>query len=483
MEKTKETGFWLIIASVFFGNFVALLNSGTVTVALPFIMKELNADVNTAQWIVTGFMLAMGTVAPLVGYLGEKYSYKRLYIGCLLGLMVSSILCGVSTSIGTLILFRILQGIFSGAILPTTMTIIYQAVKKEKQAFGISLWSVASMFAPAVGPTVGGLLTEYYGWKALFFMNIPMTLVAIVISAFCLPLMRSEKSSSLDIPGLITVISGSLSLMMYFSKGGESGWFAGPNLLWLALGVISILLFIWRELTAKQPLLNIRVFKNSAFTFGTVVSCIMNIGLYAGAFLVPLFMENTLGSTSLTVGIAMFPGTVLMIVASLMAGRLQDKVRPVWFLLTGIILLGIATWAFSHLQVTTTYLFIVCWMIFRYIGLGLASPSITILSMSTVTKQDIGYASAISNWLRSVVASLAIGVFSSVYSARTKFHLANLGASAAKGLKGSIQQTATVMGMNDTFVIATFIIIVAIPFVLILGSRHRSAARRESVRG
>ncbi|CAM3313327.1 MDR family MFS transporter [Paenibacillus lupini] len=471
--KQGNTRFWFVILAIFFGNFSSILNSGTVAVALPFIMKDLHADLNDTQWVTTGFMLAMGSIAPIVGYVGDKISYKRLYMFSLVGFLFTSILCGFSWNIGSLIFFRILQGLFCGAILPATLTIVYQAVPAEKQALGISLWSVASMFAPAIGPTLGGLLTEYYGWKAIFFMNIPLAILAIILAARYLPMQQVKKSGSLDYVGLITVVIGSTSLMMYFTQGNKIGWGSGLGLMWISLGVISIAGFIWRELTAQSPLLNLRIFKYTTFTFGIIVNCIMTIGLYAGAFLLPIFMENALGSSSLTVGLAMLPGALLMICASLLSGRLHGKINPVYPLLGGVILLVIATLAFSHLSMTTSYTFIIGWMICRYVGLGFSSPNIMTLSMSAIPRESTGHASAITNWLRQVIASLAIGIFSTIYSVKTQSHLTQL--SAGGSVKASLQEAASVLAMNDTFMVACIVTIVAIPFIFILSSRSKPA--------
>ncbi|GLX69911.1 MFS transporter [Paenibacillus glycanilyticus] len=436
------------------------------------MMKDLHADLNDTQWVTTGFMLAMGSIAPIVGYLGDKISYKRLYMYALVGFLICSVLCGCSWNIGSLIFFRILQGLFCGAILPATLTIVYQAVPAEKQALGISLWSVASMFAPAIGPTLGGLLTEYYGWKAIFFMNIPLAILAIVLASRYLPMQQVKKGGTLDYAGLITVVTGSTSLMMYFTQGNKIGWFSGWGWTWISLGVISIAVFIWRELTATTPLLNLRVFQYATFTWGIIVNCILTIGLYAGAFLLPIYMENALGSSSLTVGLMMLPGALLMIVASLLSGRLHGKIRPEYPLLGGAFLLIIATWAFSRLSLTTSYAFIIGWMICRYVGLGFSSPNIMTLSMSAVPKESTGHASAITNWLRQVIASFAIGIFSSIYSVRTQSHLTEL---SAKGeVKTSLRETASVLAMNDTFIAACIVTVLAIPFIVILSSRSRS---------
>ncbi|MFY4776556.1 MDR family MFS transporter [Metabacillus sp. RGM 3146] len=467
MNREKNS-FAFVILAIFLGNFIAQLNSGTVNVALPSIMHDLHSDINSVQWIITGFLLAIGTIAPVSGYLGNKAGNKRLYVSALVGLTIFSALCCISWNIGSLIAFRILQGMCSGLIQVSTMTIIYQSVQKEKQAMAVSLWTISIMVAPAIGPTIGGLITSYWGWKTLFLSNVPIGIIAVLCAVIFLPGRRESKAIQLDKTGLITVVIGNVSLLMYFTKGASLGWLSLPALGILFLGIGGIAGFIWRELSAKEPLLNIRVLKYPKYALGTICSCLISIGLYSSVFLIPLFMEEAQGQTSFTVGLVMLPGALMMIVVTMITGRLQAKIDPAWFALLGAVLLSAATWEFSHLTKVSSAAFVTVWMIVRYIGVGLAMSPVTGIAMSVIPKEYVGHASAISNWLRQAVSALSIAIFSSILAVRTEAHLSKLSSSK---IGEDLKQSAFLFASNDTFLVATIVLIMTIPLALILKKR------------
>ncbi|MFJ8260451.1 DHA2 family efflux MFS transporter permease subunit [Rummeliibacillus sp. NPDC094406] len=470
VKKERDTYLFIILA-IFLGNFLAFINSGTVNVAIPSIMRELHSNLNSVQWIVTGFMLAIGTIAPVVGYLGNKFGYKQLYVFALIGLTVSSALCGLAENIVTLIIFRILQGICSGLIQISTMTIIYQSVKKEKQAMAISLWTISIMVAPAIGPTLGGLLTNAFGWKALFFSCVPVGIIATLCAIFFIPSSKKGSTVSLDIVGLITVVIGNVSLLMYFTKGSELGWFSVSAIALLLVGIMGIVIFIWRELTAKEPLLNISVLKYPKFMIGTLLNCLISIGLYSSVYLIPLFMEEALGASSFMSGLVMLPGALSMIVVTMIIGKLNNKFDLAWFVIVGAILLSIATWEFSQLNMNSSVLSIILIMIVRYVGVGFATSPITNISMSVIPPEQIGHATSIANWLRQAVAALSIAVFSSILAVRTQTHISEL-----KGEKigEALKQGAFLLASNDTFFVAFVILVLSIPLSFLMLNRKQS---------
>lgn len=471
-SKKQKDGFAFIMLAVFLGNFLAFVNSGTVNIALPSIMKDLHTNINSVQWIVTGFMLAIGTIAPVVGFLGAKAGYKKLYLAALIGLTIASTLCGISWNIGSLIAFRVIQGLCAGMIQISTMTIIYQSVPKEKQSMAISLWTVSVMVAPAIGPTLGGLMTNAWGWEALFYANVPVGIIAILSAALCLPDRKGSAGVTLDAWGLITVVVGNVSLLMYFTKGSDLGWFSAPSLALLLAGLAGIAAFIWRELTVKEPLLNIRVFQYPKYAMGTMLNCLISVGLYSSVFLIPLFLEEAQGASSFTSGLIMLPGAIIMILVTMATGKLYGKFDPVWFVLAGVLLLCIASWEFSRLTMHSSIGYVMIWMILRYIGVGLATSPVTNISMSHIPAEHVGSATSISNWLRQAVAALAIAIFSSILAVRTGAHLAELrGEKVGEALK----QAAFLYGSNDTFLAATAVLIFAVPLSLLLRKRKANA--------
>ncbi len=458
-SQKAESTFWTILVAVFFGNFMASLSTTTINVALPIFMDDFGASLNTVQWMLSGFMMATGIIAPVIGFMGDKWSYKKLYVIALSGFTLASLLCTFAWSIESLIAFRILQGLFSGIIMPTTMTIIYQTITKSKQAVAVSFWSVSAMLAPALGPTIGGWLAEIYGWKSLFIMNIPIGIIAVIVAARYIPNYRLSTGIKLDWIGFGAVLVGTSALLVAFSEAHNWGWAGWQTLGMIAAGILVLVFFVRRTLRVSNPLLNLRVLKIPRFTYGLILNCCITISLYAGTLLVPIFMQNIKGESSFTTGMAMLPGTLAMVLISLAAGKLYSKVGPSRLILVGLILMGIATWELSHANVATSALFITVWVAIRYMGIGFSNMPVTNAAMSAVPSVNSGHASAVMNWIRQGTSALSISLFSSILSAQT---IAHLGA-------GNVSKTVALsLSVQDVFHLGTIIIIVSLPLTLLL---------------
>jgi EmrB/QacA subfamily drug resistance transporter len=471
-SNSNTPPFWSIIAAIFFGNFMAVLSTTTINVALPVFMDDFQAPLHTVQWMISGFMLATGVIAPVIGFLGDKLSYKRLYIGALVGFTLTSALCMFAWNVESLIAFRIIQGLFSGIIMPTTMTIIYQVIPKEKQALGISLWSASAMLAPAFGPTIGGWLTEYWDWKALFALNIPVGLIAIAAAARNIPYYRLSRGVTLDVPGFVSVILGTSSLLTVFSQSGSWGWTSWKTLTLLGAGLLLITYFIVRSLKVKQPLLQLRLFRIPRFTYSLILNCIITISLYAGTFLVPIYMQKIQHSTTLHTGLVMLPGTLAMALFSFGVGKVYNKVGPFRLILSGAVLMVISTWALSRLDLASGTFFIAAWIAVRYIGIALSNMPVTNAGMSSVPSELSGQASALMNWIRQGLAALSVSIFSSILTTRTSTHLSKAGATDSKAAVWALS-----VSIQEVFLISALLVVVALPLTLAL--RHKKVPTQE----
>ncbi|WP_135557660.1 MDR family MFS transporter [Paenibacillus cymbidii] len=468
MEKDTATApFWHVMFAVFFGNFMAILSSTTINVALPVFMDDFHADIATVQWMMSGFMLSMGVIAPVIGFIGDRISYKRLYVWALAGFTVVSALCMLAWNIESLIAFRILQGLFSGIIMPTTLTIIYQVIPKERQSFGVSLWSVSAMLAPAFGPTIGGWLTEYFGWESLFALGVPIGVIAVAVALRYIPFYRLGKGLTLDVPGLLAVIVGTASLLTAFSESSNWGWTSWETLSLTAVGVLVVVYFVLRTLRVSNPLLNLRLFATSRFTYGLIVNCTITISLYAGTFLVPVYMQNVLMSSSLHTALVMLPGTIAMALLAPVVGKLYDKLGPFRLVLAGVVLLCASTWMLSRLNLVSSTTFIVVWIAVRYIGVALSNMPVTNTAMKAVPSQLSGQASALLNWIRQGTAALSVSIFSTLLTSRTADHAKHAPAPTSHA-------TPLSLGIHDIFVIGTVLVALTLPLTLLLRQRSGS---------
>ncbi|MBP1995075.1 MDR family MFS transporter [Paenibacillus eucommiae] len=478
-RSSSNSSFWLIIMAIFFGNFMSILSSTTINVAFPIFMTDFHAEISTVQWLITGFLLATGVVAPTVGYFGDKWSYKRLYVFALSGFTLFSGLCVIAWNIESLIVFRILQGVFSGLIIPTTMTMIYQFIEKDKQAFALSLWSLSSMLAPAFGPTLGGWLTEYFGWRSLFILNLPIGLIAIAVALKCIPFQRISQSKIFDLRGFITVLVSSSSLILAFSQGNSWGWTSGKTLMFLAAGMLALVYFIRRELSVKEPLLNLRVFQKKRYTYSLIVNCIITASLYSGTFLIPIYLQDIQHSTALDTALVLLPGSLVMALLSPVVGKLYTRVGPFWLILSGIMLLVISTWELSHITLVATHLYVAAWMTFRYVGIALAFMPVTNAGMSAIPKENSGHASSVMNWVRQATGALSIGIFSSVLAARSLTHQKELSEGSA-AVTQLVKSQGMILGVQDVFMIATIICVLAVPLTFLL-RESRKEVRKEVI--
>jgi EmrB/QacA subfamily drug resistance transporter len=472
-EEVQKVRFWPIMVAIFIGSFLCVLASATINLALEILTDHFDTTLSSVQWTLTGFMLAMGTTAPIAGYLGERFSYKRLYLFSLIGFTLASVLCATAWSEGSLIAFRVLQGAFSGLIIPATMSIIYQVIPRERQAMAVAFWGLSAMLAPAFGPTISGWILENLNWHWLFWMNIPIGLIAIWFVYAYIPFYRLNVPKSFDGLGFLTVVVSSSSLLLALGQGHSWGWGSWKIISLFALGVVSLLLFIWRELTAETPLLNLRVFKNRRFTLNAIISNIITISLYSGTLLTPVFLQRIQHVSAMDTGMILLPASLAMALLMPVVGKLYGVIGPRWLMSGGIALLTIGTLALSWLSIDVSHAYVIWWMIVRNIGIALVVMPSSNAAMEQIPAELSGHASAITNWTRNVFGSFAIAIFTTMLASRSITHATDF-MKAGDVDKLHIEMMSFTMSVNDVYVVATLVAVVALPLSLFVGKIKRT---------
>ncbi|QHW34090.1 DHA2 family efflux MFS transporter permease subunit [Paenibacillus rhizovicinus] len=465
--------FWPIMTAIFFGAFLSILGISTINVALTIFMQDFHASLSTVQWTLTGFMLSLGTIAPLTGYLGSKFGYKNVYLFAMAGFVGLSVLCGFAWNIESLIVFRIVQGLFTGLILPATMTIIFQVIPRDKQPFAVSIWGLSAMLAPAFGPTISGWLIQQFSWEWLFFINVPIGILAIVFIMIMIPSYRIGQPSSLDKLGLITVMVSSASLLVALSQGRLWGWESGKTLGLFGIGLLFLIWFIAHELRTKDPLLNLRVFGNYRFSITLVANTIITISLYSGTLLVPLFLQNVQQMSAMDTGLILLPSSLVMALAMPIAGKIYPKVGAKWMTIAGLLLIIFGSYEMTQLHSDSTHFYIIMWMAVRNLGVSLAAAATSTAGMEEIGPTMVGHASSVTNWVRNVGGSFAIALFTSLLASHTLTHATDLTQSGQENVK-LIPLLSFTMSVNDVFVIATCIAVAAIPFTLLIRKKMKA---------
>ncbi len=488
----QRTTHWLApVLVALIGAFMSILDSSIVNVAIPTIMHVFNASTSSVQWVSTIYMLALGVVVPFSGWLGDRLGFKRLYMLSMGVFVVGSLLCGVAWDLNSLIFARVIQAVGGGMIMPTTMAMIFRMVPKDKFGSGMGIFGIALLMAPAIGPTLGGYLVEYVNWRWIFTINLPIGVIGILLSIFVLPEFQSAHPGRLDIWGGLTSAGGLFCLLLALTKGADWGWGSEATVLLFVVSFFLLLLFIILELTAENPLLDLRVFTYRSFTMANLMVVVTTIVMFSGLFFLPLFLQSFRGLGAMETGILMLPGALVSGLMMPVVGKLFDKIGPRPLALTGIVLLTATTLIFHNLNLATATGTVMFWMILRGFVMPLANMPAQTAAMVDIPTELIGRASAITNIINRVAASFGIAVLTSILTTRQALHgswlawtvnpanpgvtsvLSKAGAlmgGGARGrgialayINGMVAKTSYVNAMDDVFIITA--IIAALAFV------------------
>lgn len=469
LNKDKSN-YVLLMAALLVGAFLNYLSTSTINIALPSLMIHFNTTLDTLKWSMTGFMLATGISAPITCYLGEKFSYKRTYLVAIIGFTLCSIFCAFSWNVQSFISFRIIQGAFSGIVIPSTMSIIFQVIPNKKQAFSMSLWSLSASLAPAFGPTISGFLIQNFNWRAIFIINIPIGIITALLIIKAVPYYKLNPPKGFDLSGFLTCVTASILLLTTFSNAAQWGWLSYKTILLLATGMIVLALFIFRELSAKNPILNLRVFKSKGFTLSVIVRSIITMGIYAGALLTPLFLLNAQHVSTLTAGLILLPASLIMAISTLIVGKLYNHLDPRILVVFGVLSMTFGSFLLSRSTLESSFTYTVVSMSLRNFGIALSLSPVTLMGMASLDTKETGTGSSINNWVAQSVGCLSLGIFTSLLTSKTKQHaidFANTGAALEMG-KDLVISKSFVMGVNDVYFISTIIILMALPFCFLL---------------
>lgn len=428
MDNQYLTGMnkWLALIVVVFGTFMAILDSSIVNIAIPKMMAVFGVTTDEIKWVLTAYMLAMGAVIPLTGYLGDRFGTKKVYIWSLILFTTGSALCGFAWSNSSMVAARIIQAIGGGMIMPTSMAIIYQIVAPNERGTALGIWGIAAMAAPAIGPTLSGYIVEHLNWRLIFTVNIPVGIVAVVLAIILLKEYPKKPTHKFDLLGFISIASGLSCIMYVLGEGSAIDWNDFTTVFLLIFGVFALILFVVNELTHDEPLLDLRILKIWPFSLSIILSSLMSMGMFGGVYLLPLFLQNLQGYTAMQTGMIMFPSAIATAITMPISGKLFDRFGAKPLVIPSLIILAWTTYILAHISLETHSTTITYLMMFRGVGMGLAMMPSTTVGMNRVPQALIGRASALSNVIRQVAGSVSITVITMVLQNRQVINYARL---------------------------------------------------------
>jgi DHA2 family multidrug resistance protein len=401
------------------------IDASIVNVALPHIRGSVGATLEEITWITTGYIIANVIVMPLTGFLGRFFGQKRIYMFCLALFLFGSILCGMARTLPMLVAFRIIQGLGAGALQPTEQAILRSSFPPEEQGMAMALFAMAVMVGPAVGPALGGWITDNYSWPWIFYINIPVGILGLfMVWRFVheaedlreLNRQRAEQQrKNMDWSGIILMTVGLGALQYLLEEGNRLDWFSSGTILICAfVAVFFLIAFVIRELTAPVPAVNLALFKDRTFASGTAIGAVMFAMLMGSMFLLPVFMQEVLGFTATQSGVALIPRTLIMIVCTPIVGKLYNKVHPAIMVGIGIVCFAIGAYGFSHLTRESGTGDILQPMLVTGVGFSCLFVPLTTAAFSRIPRPLLADATGMNSLLRQVGASIGLAIFASL---------------------------------------------------------------------
>lgn len=412
---SSEKGGWgLPLVVLVAGMFMSVLDTSIVNVAILKIQNVFGATTDEVQWIATAYTLTLGVVVPLSAWLSDRFGASRVYNISLLAFAGGSALCGVAWSLDSLILFRIVQAIPGGILPVVTLSMLYKIVPKEKLGAAMGMYGLGIIFAPAIGPTLGGYLVEYVDWRLIFFINVPVGVVGALAAVAVLPKFGVVRRAKFDWLGFATIATGLFSMLLALTEGQAWGWTSFRTVGLLCVGALALALFVVIELEVDEPLLDVRVFRHWPFTNSLLLISILSVGLFAVLFYVPLFLQQAQGMGAFEAGVLLLPQALIMAVCMPLAGRLYDKIGPRWPAVIGLAIVSLGTWLLRDLSVDTPHWEISMLLMLRAAGMGLAMMPVMTSGIAAVPPASVNAASAFNNVVQRTAASLGLAILTAV---------------------------------------------------------------------
>lgn len=489
-----------IITALMAGMFVAILNQTLINVALPVMINDFSISTSTAQWLTTGFMLVNGILVPVSAYLIQKFTYRQLFMFAMIAFTIGSVICAISTNFPVMMTGRVIQAIGAGILMPLGTNVFMTVFPPEKRGAAMGMMGIAFILAPAIGPTLTGWVIQNYHWNVMFYGMSVVGILAIIIGFFWFKIYQPITNPKLDVPGVIFSSLGFGSLLYGFSEAGNKGWDSGIVITTMIIGLLFVALFVYREISMKAPMMDLRALKYTGFSFTLLINVIVTMSLFGGMLLLPVYLQSIRGFSPLDSGLLLLPGSLLMGLMGPISGRLLDKfgIKPI--AIFGLLIMTYATWELTKLSMDTSYSTILGIYVLRSFGMSFIMMPIMTAGMNALPQRMIPHGNAISNTVRQLAGSIGTAVLVTIMTQQTTAHMGDIadtmdkthpeiagqfaeigrsvGSQEAGGqlVMGYLQKFATINGINDAFWVATALS--ALAFILsffLKGKEHYRA--------
>ncbi|MDR3651655.1 MAG: DHA2 family efflux MFS transporter permease subunit [Paludibacter sp.] len=502
---------WFVLANIMLGTFMAVLDSTIVNVSLPKIMSSFGVGLSTIEWVITGYMLSMAVMLPTSGWLADKFGYKKIYFWGLFLFSFGSLLCGLSGDENTLIISRVIQGLGAGVIQPIGMAIITREFPARQRGLALGFWSIAAAASVSFGPLIGGYIVDNFSWNLIFYVNVPVGIIALLFTVIIQREFVSPSARKFDYVGFISAVIFLPVLLYALSEGNaqtnSAGWSAPYILACFAISGIAFAVFITQELTTEFPLLDIRLLVDRNFGMSNLLMFVFSIGMFGSTFLLPLYLQNSLGYTALQSGAVFLPVGIIQGTMAPVSGIFSDKYNARIPIILGVGFLVFSLYLNSSMSFLTEHAYIMTTLYIRGFGMGLIFTPLSSFALTNIKNDKMAQASGIMNTVRQIGGSMGVALLTTILTARISYHSQMYGqaiqassqtfkgvtrnlayfiqqhgsGSYATALKqgqsilmSNIGTQAFIQGVNDDFLIATLISLLSFIPIILLKSKKKT---------
>jgi DHA2 family multidrug resistance protein len=422
---------WLVLGSVMIGTFMAVLDATVVNVALAKIMGVFGVTLDQVEWVLTAYLLIFGVMLPTSGWVADHFGYKKTYMFSLGLFTVGSLLCSFAWSFNSLIVFRVIQGTGAGFLIPVGLAIITREFPPEQRGLALGFWSVAAAASVSLGPMVGGYLVDYFSWHAIFDINVPIGVLGVLTAWLVQREFVSPGARKFDPVGFLSLAVFLCFLLLALANGNSTwntgGWTSTYILTCFALSAVGLVVFLVAEFTVRHPLIALDLFRSLNFSMANLILFIFGLGMFGSVFLLPLYLQNTLGYTAFQAGLFFLPVGILQGGVAPLAGIVSDRLSPKIPALLGIGLMAYSFYLNYDLSLYSMHSQIAHALVFRGLGMGLLFAPLSALALSGIPGERMAQASGIFNVIRQIGGSFGVAIFGALMTSRTVHHLANFG--------------------------------------------------------
>lgn len=489
MSEMTETRRWLIAIAVMLATILEILDSTIVSISLPQMMGSFGATTDQITWVLTSYIVSSAIIMPLSGFLINRLGSKKLLLINIVGFLIASMLCGIATSLGEMVFFRILQGLFGASLVPLSQFILRNTFPPEQMMKAMAIWAVGIMAAPVLGPTLGGFITEHLNWRWIFYVNLPFCLIAIFMCVKLIP-ETAVKKIKLDKLGIFLLVVSVASLQIFLDRGNSVGWFESNSIVCLLLiFIISFIIFIFYSLKNPQPVINLKLFTNRNFSAGCLMLALFAAGIIGVISIQPLMMENLMNYPTEFAGLVMAPRGIASAIAMGCIPKLVKYINSKILISLGIIFCAIGTYMMSLLTLQADPMVFIWIGIIQGIGMGLFFVPIASLAFATLSPNDMGEASGIFSFGRNLGTSIGISLLGTLLTRENQINWNTLHSNinpfnpvfaerhmdlhnpvTIKILSHQLIQQAGTISFLDAFHAVTICFILMLPLVFLLKS-------------